>query len=189
MKTIEDINQILDDVSFAPGFKKFIKYDEEIQEYANGHELGNYEKQKQFIKKNLVFYSKISLFYYKWSRFVLSWLLRRDNPCLIRFVSYHRYISKLGHRHTSTEYFNLPKEMYIDAVICAFRALSERYDLGFEDSGDGNGNWKFHYRNFINLSSEFGVPTTITLYDMYDQWHFENAFKNCVQNKLDKLLT
>lgn len=185
MKTIEDINQILDDVSLFPTFKKFIKYDEEIKKYIDEHELSTNEKRKQFIKTNFVFYSKISLFYYEWSRFVLSWLLRKDNPCLIRFVSYHRYISKLGHRRTMTEYFNLPNRMYIDSVICAFRALSERYDLGL----NGNRVWEFHYKNFINLSSEFGVPTTITLYDMYDQWHFENAFQSCVQNKLDKLLT
>lgn len=195
MKTVKNINAILDDVTITPTFKKFVRYSEEIHKYINENELFNFEKRQTFMKHHYAFHSKISLFYSKWSHFVLDWLLNHNNPCIIRFVSYHRYISKLKHRRTSTEYLHLPFRMYIDGIICAFKTLAERYDLGIDRSDRSEeyvvyeGMWDFRYKNFINISPEFGIPTTIMLYDMYDQWHFENAFQSCVQNNLEQMLT
>lgn len=189
MKTVADINEILNDITITPTFKKFIVYSEKIQEYIRENELFNIENQKLFVKNNFAFYSKISLFYYKWDHFILNWLLQYDNPCLARFIMYHRYISKLRHKRTSYKYFNLPMKIYTECVIYAFKTLSQQYDLGIYKNKEIIETWDFHYKNFINISPKFGIPITITLYDMYDQWHFENAFQSCVQNKLNKMLT
>lgn len=186
MKSIKEINRILDDITFAPSFQKFMLHAKEIKKYIDANKLFDQTNRKLFMKNNFVLYSKISLFYYKWSRFVLSWLLHEDNPCLVRFVLYHRYISESGHKRSSSKYLNISIKLYTMMVIHAFETLSEHYDSQNNDTGR---KWTFYYQNFIKLSPELGVPTIITLYDMYDQWYFENALMNCVQHKLLEKVT